>query len=86
MKCRIREIREKKGISIGQLARMTGLTGGSISLIERGFRNPNMSTILKIRDALGVPIDELFTEDENEHIGKNRRNCCGDCKSTGRDA
>lgn len=68
MKCRIREIREKKGISIGQLARITGLTGGSISLIERGFRNPNMSTILKIRDALGVPLDELYMEDEDADI------------------
>jgi len=67
MKCRIREIREKKGISIGQLARMTGLTGGSISLIERGFRNPNMTTICKIRDALGVPIDELFTTEDEEN-------------------
>jgi transcriptional regulator with XRE-family HTH domain len=68
MKCRIREIREKKGISIGQLARITGLTGGAISLIERGFRNPNMSTIFKIRDALGVPLDELYMEDEDANV------------------
>ena len=45
-----------------QLAAKAGVTAQSISRIEKG-ENAGPATAKKISDALGIPVDELFTID-----------------------
>lgn len=68
MKCEIKKYRLEKGLSVEKLAKLSGITPGEVSLMERGLRMPRIDTVCKIRDALGVPIDELFTEDEDANV------------------
>lgn len=53
MKNKIREIREEKGITKTQLARLTGLSVGYICHLEKGSRkNPSYKTMVAISKAL----------------------------------
>jgi transcriptional regulator with XRE-family HTH domain len=59
--CRIlREQREKQGLSMTALAERAGLTQQAVSYIERGMRTPNLDTLLRIADALGLEPDQLI--------------------------
>jgi len=40
MSPRIRELREQRGVSLETLAAASGITGGHLSLVERGLRGP----------------------------------------------
>ena len=42
------------------LAERAGLTQQAVSYIERGMRTPNLDTLLRITDALGIEPDELL--------------------------
>jgi transcriptional regulator with XRE-family HTH domain len=58
---RIRELREKLGITQIDLAAKVGVTQAAISLIELGkSENPAVDTAQKIAKVLGVPLEELF--------------------------
>ncbi len=56
----IRRIREKKGMSIEQLASLTDLTPSYISGIEVGEADPYMTEIYEITKALEVELSSLF--------------------------
>ena len=56
----IREVRENKDISLSQLAKTTGIAKSHLSNIERNIVEPKLSTVLKIAQALGVDIKELY--------------------------
>lgn len=66
MAYRIRELRELKGWTQGQLALRTGLTQGAISLYESGQREPAFDVGLKIAEALGVKPDKLVSDEGHE--------------------
>jgi transcriptional regulator with XRE-family HTH domain len=51
---RIRETRAAQGLSLEQLARLTGISGPALSLIETGKRDPRLTTLKRIADALRV--------------------------------
>ncbi|MDE5831145.1 MAG: helix-turn-helix transcriptional regulator [Clostridia bacterium] len=57
---RIREVREKKNISINQLAEMTGITKSHLSYIERNEKEPSLSILIRIALALRVDEKELY--------------------------
>ena len=61
---RLREIRESKGLSQGELARMAGLKPASISHFETGQRAPSFANLKKLADALSTTIDFLMGRDE----------------------
>jgi transcriptional regulator with XRE-family HTH domain len=66
---RVKQLREAKGWSQDELARRVGLTSKTISNYEtgtRGVKEPPLSTVRALADALGVPLDELLTEPANE--------------------
>lgn len=52
---RIRDTRGAQGLSLEQLARLTGISGPALSLIETGKRDPRLTTLKRIADALRVP-------------------------------
>ncbi len=56
----VRRIREAKGWSQDLLSEVSGLHRTYISGIERGVRNPTISIIERISDALDVPPPELL--------------------------
>ena len=56
----IKRIRERKGMSQGDIHRITGMDRGYISRVESGQKNPTISNLEKIAKALGVAPDELL--------------------------
>ncbi|EMO5888301.1 helix-turn-helix transcriptional regulator [Proteus terrae subsp. cibarius] len=72
---RIRELRKKKGLTILQLATAINSDVGNISRLERNIQGYTENTLVKIAEALGVSVADLFTEnspepDEIKFIGK----------------
>lgn len=57
---RLREIREKKNLSQGDIEKRTGLLRYYISRIENGHTVPGMETLEKLARAFGVPLYQLF--------------------------
>ena len=58
----LRLIRERRGLTLQKMEEITGISGNTISRYERGIISPNADTALKIAQALGVTVDELFNE------------------------
>lgn len=56
----LRQMREEKGISIRNLATLSGLSANAISMIERNKTSPSVSTLYKLSDALGVTVTKFF--------------------------
>ena len=56
----IRKVRRSRGYSQDRLALEAGLGSGTLSKIEAGIVDPQVSTIVKIADTLGVPLSKLF--------------------------
>lgn len=56
----IRKLRNQKGWTIEALANEANLSTPQISEIERGLRDAQITTYMKIADALGVNIAVLF--------------------------
>lgn len=58
---RLRELRQKYGVTQQQLSVATGLTEGYISNMERGLKVPSLTTILRLAVALGCKVAELVS-------------------------
>lgn len=65
---KIQSLRKSKGITLEQLAKMTGLTKGYLSQIENSNRTPPFSTLDKIAYALGVDITYFFINSTDEQV------------------
>ena len=61
----IRKIRQKKGLSQEALALEAGLDRTFISLLERGSRQPSLTTILKIAKVLEISASTLISRVES---------------------
>ncbi len=59
---RIRETRAAQGLSLEQLARLTGISAPALSLIETGKRDPRLTTLKRIADALRVAPATLIAD------------------------
>ncbi|MFN2744314.1 MULTISPECIES: transcriptional regulator [Bacillus] len=58
---RLRELRERKKLTVNQLAMYSGVSSAGISRIENGHRGvPKPATIRKLADALKIPYEELM--------------------------
>ena len=68
---RLREERERVGISQRELARRIGLSASMISQIESGQSKPSVSTLYAIVTELGVSVDDVFRGHE-DHGGSVR--------------
>lgn len=62
---RIRNLREKKGMSREEFAKRLGLSYWAVSKYENGERNPDAETLNKIADILGVTVDYLLGRNNN---------------------
>jgi transcriptional regulator with XRE-family HTH domain len=61
---RLRELREAKKLSQGDIEKRTGLFRCYTSRVECGHTVPSLATLEKYARALGVPIYQLFYEGE----------------------
>jgi len=63
---RIRQLRVERGMTQEVLAAAAGLTKGYLSKIENSSSSPPVSTLISIAKALGVGIDQIFSEQATE--------------------
>lgn len=69
----IKRLRELKGISQDELAKMVGYSGGStISCIESGKRGVSQEQLFSFANALEVSLDDLFCIRKFEQAKENR--------------
>jgi transcriptional regulator with XRE-family HTH domain len=61
---RLRELREEKKLSQGDIEKRTGLFRSYISRIEHNHSVPNMENLEKMARALEVPLYQLFYDGE----------------------
>jgi transcriptional regulator with XRE-family HTH domain len=61
---RLREIREAKNLSQGDIAEGTGLVRPYISRVENGHTTPGLETLEKWARALGMPLYQILYEGE----------------------
>jgi transcriptional regulator with XRE-family HTH domain len=59
---KIRHLRKSNGLTLKQIARGSGLSVNTISLVERNEVAPTIETLCKIAGALGVSPSSLFLE------------------------
>ena len=59
---RLRAAREERGSGVREVARRGECSGSLISQIERGRANPSVSTLYAISTALGLSLDDLFSD------------------------
>jgi|SRR5580700_3781606 transcriptional regulator with XRE-family HTH domain len=65
---KLKELRETKKLSQGDIEKRTGLLRCCISRVENGHTVPNVDTLEKMARALEVPMYRLFTDEDR--IGK----------------
>jgi transcriptional regulator with XRE-family HTH domain len=68
---RLRELRESKELSQGDIEKRTGLLRCYISRVENGHTVPAIETLEKLARALEVPMYRLFHEGEAEPSVRN---------------
>lgn len=61
----IRKIRQAQGMTVEQLARKSGFSKGFISQVENFRQTPSLKAIVRIAEALGMPLSALFSEEGN---------------------
>ena len=59
----IRKLRKKKGLTQEKLSRLADISTATLVKIEAGVaKEPTITTVTKIAEALGVSIDELVAK------------------------
>jgi transcriptional regulator with XRE-family HTH domain len=57
---RLRQIRERSGMTQETLAKKAGVSRAYLSRLEMGRHDPPLSRLRKLAKALGVPVTELL--------------------------
>lgn len=60
---RITALREEKNLTLEKLAYGSGISKGGLSEIERGMKEPRLSTLFKICETLEISIKDFFDFD-----------------------
>ncbi len=60
---RIRTLREMRGLTMEKLAYESGISKGGLSEIERGMKEPRISTLVKICETLEISMKDFFDFD-----------------------
>jgi len=79
---RIRQLRKERGLSQVKLAVMADMDPATLNRLERGTGNPNLKTMERVADALGVEVADLLPKAPrrspseptlNDALGEERR-------------
>jgi len=63
---RLRQLREHKGMSQGDVEKVTGMLRCYTSRVEHGHTVPSVKTLEKYAAAFGVPLYQLFYEGDDD--------------------
>ena len=67
---RIRRARTGQGLSLHQIARLTGISASALSMIETAKRDARLTTLDRISKALRVPLPVLLGEQVEDKVAK----------------
>lgn len=56
---RLRQLRDRRNLSLADLSRATGISTSTLSRLESGQRKPSLELLLPVAAALAVPLDEI---------------------------
>lgn len=59
---KLKEVRNRKGMTIAELSQASGVSRHMIIMIEKGYKGYKRVTIWKIANALGVEAKEIENE------------------------
>ncbi|MBW8487012.1 helix-turn-helix transcriptional regulator [Actinomadura parmotrematis] len=65
---KVRALRAGHGWSLDELAGRAGVSKGMLVGLEQGRGNPNLSTLVRISEALGVPLTRLVQAEEEPAV------------------
>lgn len=65
---RLRTLRNRRGLTLRDLADASGLSINTISLIERSKSSPTIATLHKLATALGVSIADFVEEESDRQV------------------
>jgi transcriptional regulator with XRE-family HTH domain len=60
---KLREWRQRAGLTLHDVATATELSVGYVSQVERGLANPSLETLKRLTDVLGQTVGALFSDD-----------------------
>ncbi len=63
---KVKVLREQKGLSLKELADLTGFSTALLSQMENHLVSPSLGTIIKLAKALGVRVGDFLGETEGE--------------------
>jgi transcriptional regulator with XRE-family HTH domain len=64
----VRSSRSRLGWTLEQLCARSGVSKGALVALENGSGNPNLATLIRITDALGVPLSVLLADGPAESV------------------
>ena len=67
---RLKELRDRRGISQLKLAMDLGLTQNSVSRYESGAREADYKTLIALADYFGVSVDYLLERTDNPALNR----------------
>jgi transcriptional regulator with XRE-family HTH domain len=59
---KLREEREKRGLSMNVVAQRSGLSQSIVSLVERDLRSPTLDTLIRIAEVVEVDLGKIITQ------------------------
>ena len=63
---KIRDLRLRRGLTVQQLAELTGLSKGFVSQVENNRTSPSLATLQALSAALNVPVTAFFRKFEEQ--------------------
>ena len=64
----LKSIRQSRGLTLDELAEMTGVSKPMLGQIERGQSSPTINTLWKIATGLKAPLSSLLRERGGEFV------------------
>ena len=64
----IKKVRKEKNISLNELSKLTNISKGHLSCIERGEKEPKIWRAMDIAEALDVDVNDIFKTIESKEI------------------
>lgn len=61
----LKQLRKRNHYTLAQLSAETGYTASFLSQIERGLKEPSLTTLRKLSEVLGAPIVSFFSPEED---------------------
>jgi transcriptional regulator with XRE-family HTH domain len=63
---KIKDLRERRNLSLRDLSKKSGVSANALSLIERNRTSPTVSTLVAIANAFNVKVNDFFSDTEKE--------------------